>query len=501
MGQSASLGWMAAILLVALVLRVPGLSERPMHADEAIQADRLGTLLEHGRAPYDPSDYHGTVLLYASLPAAWAAGITDYKGLTETTLRAVPVAAGLALVLLSAWIGQLAGGRSSALLAAGFTAVSPGLVYFSRYYIPEQLLVLFSAAALAGLLLLMRNDVEPGEPRQTGRLLVSAAVGVCAGLMFATKETAVLAFTAAGIAMLVARLRLDLREWLTMGATAVAVSALALTPGGFGEAVMSMLAYGQRAFETGPHLHPWHYYFEALVRSGDAILLLPAVGLMLSAQPRSRAALLLRTNAAVLTLLYCVIPYKTPWCALGFLHAWILFAALQIPQWLDARRTVMRGAALLAAAGAVALGAQSWRLSVPHAADPRNPYVYGHTLPDVYAVVQEIRTLTERGDATAMVPVQVFTTQNLWPLPWYFRHREDFTWLRTVPEDLVLEQVLLLTPELEEQVAAQIYRRVPGEAGEAQAGRLYMPLFPRPLWLRPAVEVRGYAALALLESR
>ena len=44
-------------IILAAALRLPGLALRPMHADEAVHADKFGTLLEGGRYAYDPSEY------------------------------------------------------------------------------------------------------------------------------------------------------------------------------------------------------------------------------------------------------------------------------------------------------------------------------------------------------------------------------------------------------------------------------------------------------------
>src|SRR5262245_21182237 len=51
-------------VLLTAALRLPALAARPMHADEAIHADKLGTLLEGGGYAYDPSQYHGPTLYY-----------------------------------------------------------------------------------------------------------------------------------------------------------------------------------------------------------------------------------------------------------------------------------------------------------------------------------------------------------------------------------------------------------------------------------------------------
>ena len=68
-----------------------------MHADEAIQADRFGSLLEKHSVLYDPSEHHGPLLSYATLPAAWVARQWRYADLDEWTIRVVPALSGIAL--------------------------------------------------------------------------------------------------------------------------------------------------------------------------------------------------------------------------------------------------------------------------------------------------------------------------------------------------------------------------------------------------------------------
>ena len=78
---------------------------------------------------------------------------------------------------------------------------------------------------------------------------------------------------------------------------------------------------------------------------------------------------------------YSAIPYKTPWCLLGFLHGMILLAgagAVVLVRRARAPRTRALVAVLLAAAAAQ-LGWQAHAASFRFAADPRNPYVYAHT--------------------------------------------------------------------------------------------------------------------------
>jgi hypothetical protein len=53
-----------------------------------------------------------------------------------------------------------------------------------------------------------------------------------------------------------------------------------------------------------------------------------------------------------------------------------------------------------------------------------------------------------------------------------------------------LDGLVLVSPSLETAVAESLYNREPGK------GELYVPLFEKTVWLRPGVEVRGYAPLA-----
>src|SRR5512138_2223892 len=93
-----SRGLLLAVTLLAAALRLPDLAARPMHADEAVHADKLGTLLERGEYAYDPSDYHGPTLYYLTLPSAWIEGARRYVEIDEVTLRVVPALFGIALV-------------------------------------------------------------------------------------------------------------------------------------------------------------------------------------------------------------------------------------------------------------------------------------------------------------------------------------------------------------------------------------------------------------------
>jgi len=82
-----------------------------MHADEAVQAARFRDLWLHGRYVYDPDEYHGPTLPYATLPAIWVASPSSFAETTEAMFRVVPVVFGRGTDLAALAIDRRAGGN------------------------------------------------------------------------------------------------------------------------------------------------------------------------------------------------------------------------------------------------------------------------------------------------------------------------------------------------------------------------------------------------------
>ena len=151
-------------LVLAAVLRLPDLTLRPMHADEAVHADKLGTLLEEGRYVYDSSEFHGPTLYYLTLPSAWLEGAARYVDIDEATLRVVPALLGVLLVVAHLGARPFLGAAGAA-FAALLVGLSPAFVFYSRYYIHEIPLVLFTFGALLGAFSLPpKTGPPPGAP-------------------------------------------------------------------------------------------------------------------------------------------------------------------------------------------------------------------------------------------------------------------------------------------------------------------------------------------------
>ena len=90
------------------------------------------------------TEFHGPTLNYFTLIPALLSGQHTYASLTEITLRIVPVFFGLVLVLMPLLLARWSGQTGRGWLPRALTAISPAFVFYSRYYIPEMLLVCFT---------------------------------------------------------------------------------------------------------------------------------------------------------------------------------------------------------------------------------------------------------------------------------------------------------------------------------------------------------------------
>src|ERR1700739_41839 len=188
--------WIAffIVALVGLAIRLPQLDARPMHTDEAVNAYIVGQLLAKEPFIYDAQDRHGPALAALALPIVRMQGAKSFSDLTEPELRIVPVVAGTITILLFGAAVEMFGFIPS-LLAAILFAVSPLPAYYDRYFIHESLF----CAATFGLIL------SGWRASQTRSVRQAALAGLCAALMLACKETALLHFFALAVAAIVCR--------------------------------------------------------------------------------------------------------------------------------------------------------------------------------------------------------------------------------------------------------------------------------------------------------
>ena len=192
----------------------------------------------------------------------------------------------------------------------------------------------------------------------------------------------------------------------------------------------------------------------------------------------------------IMTGVYSAIPYKTPWCLLGFLHGMILLAGVGAATLVErVRPSAARWVAVIVLlAGGVDLAWQSISASYRYYADSRNPYVYAHTTTDIFTMIERIEAVSAvHNDGHDMEIHVVCPGKDYWPLPWYLRGFANVGYYQLVTDDVVNAEVVVARADLEQKLLGRLYELPP-------PGRksLYVPLFDTVMELRPQVELRGY---------
>ena len=224
-------------------------------------------------------------------------------------------------------------------------------------------------------------------------------------------------------------------------------------PNGVLDAARTYLVWFQRAQGASPHVHGWSFYWQRLLffhRPGgpvwsEALILLLAVWAGITAfarrsLPGASAAFVrfLVFYTALLALIYTVLPYKTPWSALGFWHGAILLAgvgAAALLARLPGRRPKIT-AWIVLLTGAAQLAVQAWQsaINVKYSADPRNPWVYAQTSPGLLDLVDEVDAIAQASPDGRSVRINVIAPDSdYWPLPWYLRAYSEAGYFTNTP--------------------------------------------------------------------
>ena len=505
--------WVFAALILtisagALAFRLPGLGRRPVHTDEAVHAVKCNDLWQSGRYQYDLHEYHGPTLYYFALPVVWLSGARDFAETSAATFRLVPVLFGVGLVVLLMLFGTGLG-RASAICAGVLTAISPAMVYYSRHYIQEMLLVFLTFTAIVAGWRYVRS-------RNTAWAFVA---GAAIGLMQATKETCIIAYGVLAVALVINTawhwrprgLRVAARGYVRgkplLAAVLIGVllsvtlySGLFTNASGPLDSLRTYATYFDRAGGHGLHDHPWHYYLQMLAYthylpgprwSEGLILALAVIGAVAAVTGRGVRdghVPLLRfivLYTLLMTVIYSAIPYKTPWCMLSFLHGMILLAgvgATALVVWVrSAGLRVMVG--LLLAAGAAQLGWQAHLANSPRwQADNRNPYAYAHPLAGVEQLTEWVERVAAFHPDRERMLIKV-VAPDPWPLPWYLRRFERVGYWEHSPEDCDAP-VVITTTELDPPLDDRLHNEYQVSYYGMRADVVLLVYVEQPLWER-----------------
>ena len=453
------------------------------------------------------------------------------------------------------------GGRLLPILAAGATVLllgtSPLFVFYATDFIQETLLACFTAMALWSAVGYARARKDSAKPPRLKPGSWALLFGSAAGLCFATKETCVLTFAAAALTA-VPVLAMHMRQngfaalarivrpndlvlaFLAFGITSVVLfsSFCQDWSGVYNAFVAAPLSYLHRAAGEAAagganwHVHPvtqyvrWFFLGEPSALPADAPVdhafahlhpLLHWTALLLALGIRAvwlrhrsaRTPLLIRAFLgsslyfALLFGLYSAIPYKTPWCAvqllLAFVPAVVLGYAAATRELLVVFAPLPRNGRLfkffvpllvyVACLGQMTLIGVAEHVpglqKINGAPDAREiPYNYAHASPEV----KDLAACVDAAMKAAPDPRKAFIAvalppEDTWPFPWYNRAWEPKTGYWTKFDDLVA---------LEKTGAKPTVVIVP-----MREGHLVQPLFPhlkhtKRFFIRPGVRARVF---------
>ena len=188
--MSARQRWISIFILVlAFALRIAALDLRPAHFDEGVNGSFIDGMRTEGCYRYDPANYHGPLHFYTLFAGQQLFG----RSLWE--MRMPTVLAGTALIGLMLAFHRFFAWRT-VWISALAAAISPAMVFYSRYAIHETWLPFFTVLAVYGGFGIVRREGRAGD-------LWAFGIGIAG--MILTKETYLVHWVAALLALVAMR--------------------------------------------------------------------------------------------------------------------------------------------------------------------------------------------------------------------------------------------------------------------------------------------------------
>jgi uncharacterized protein (TIGR03663 family) len=454
--------------LVAVWLRYDQIGVKPFHHDEGVNSHFLLNLSGGGGYKYNPENYHGPTLYYIALPVLRVLGATDLA------LRFMPALFGVLSVLM-VWLLRKHLGPIGTPVAAFMMALSPGLVYFSRDFIHEMSFGCFSLGVVVG-------AWRYAESKNSAWLTLMAT---SAGLLFATKETAIITAAVLIIAAICAAFWEMMRR--PGGRREIPVvrefrrDCLAVAPSldqalgaiiiflfiniffyssfftnllGVLDAIKSVFLWVGRS--GSEHKKEFLYYIGILFKLELPMLIGSLLAGIFIVRRGTRFWLFVAAWTLGLTLAYSIIGYKTPWLMISFMIPMALLSG-HAAQRIYSAAPLSSIKMLCAAALAVVLIFNfrlAWTVNFDKYDDNSNDsgyisslrrnldiipkddglygYVYAQTDREIFELIKAIKSETDKLPSGADTPIYVAMPE-YWPLPWYLRDYKNASFSGNLP--------------------------------------------------------------------
>ena len=374
------------VVALALLLRLLWLGMKPPHFDEGVNGWFIDQMTKLGYFQYDPGNYHGPFHFYVLHLAQ------TLFGRSVTVMRLPLVLINTLNVWLLLQYRRFVPWRVCLFAAMAF-AVSPGMLFYSRYAIHEAWLVFGMGLAVWG--------AAEMWTRGTARGLWAAAMGVT--LMLLNKETHLIHLAAFGLAagtLALLELKSPSEEsadglplcpaaqrwhWQTLG-DVLAVSLLLLIffySGGFLDPApwkqlvknffLAFAVWSNTGVHGTDHVKDWYYWIQLMIRYEWPVLIGLAWSVRAPWTGMNRLTRYLAIYGCGTLVAYSIVPYKTPWCIISVIWPFFFLFGSAVDsgmRFLEKQR-IPSVAAWLPGLALLGLSlAAAWQLNYRHPTEP-----------------------------------------------------------------------------------------------------------------------------------
>lgn len=449
---------LVAIILLAKggIMRSANIERRAIHADEGEQTHTFAQLFINGEYKYNPHGPHGPILYYWPLMFLDDADKATFetKDLRRTLLPLYPASA--LLIFFSAFFlyGRKKESRHEALaagaIAAAFFAFSSLSLIYTTYFVQEVFFAFFATLSAASFYFLQK------KPSVRTALLF----GLSLGLMQSAKETSVFivasilgAFACIFFLKNKADKILFFDRFKKFGAKKIIFGALAFlggafavyalfyssfgkNPQGIADGITSYVNHFLEKSSGAEHAKGFFYYFKLLLGQTSERVFFGETYIFMAFLLSTFAVFYKRNEAGIFIAIYTwlnllilsAIGYKTPWLLLAPMYSMLVVCGLGMMDLFAMTRDFWKrrlpklchplSLAFFALAGALlyfqmGLGK---RAAISYASDPRNPFIYVHTLKDYENLVRRITQMSAaaEGEMKMLIAMRYSPSPLLW---------------------------------------------------------------------------------------
>ncbi|KKH46739.1 flippase activity-associated protein Agl23 [Methanosarcina sp. 1.H.A.2.2] len=493
------------IVFFALALRLFELGERVFHHDESVHGSFTLKLLETGDYSYNPA-YHGPFLFHST------AAVFHFLGINDTTARLVPVFFGVATILLLFLLKKELG-KSGVLWAMFLLAFSPSMVYFSRFFRNDMIIVFCTLAAVTGVFRYLDNIHS--SKRYPYLILTASSLAIAV----TAKENAyviILIFGAyAGMGLLYwiystwKRENLSLQKTLLRKASvllpflpeillsgALSIFIIMFFYTSLFRNDISLFSIVERAFTHWLAMHrieriggPFYYYIPILFRYEIPVILFGTAGFFHFLKSKGRNVpffLFLCYWAFTSLLLYSYLQEKVPWLVvhivlpvgilagayLGELFSRNTESVMPEQELLEGNLSPLTGskpsfrakhpgkartltAGILALALLISLG-QCISVNYYRSMEPAELMTYTQASPDIRELMEKIEGLDRRPESLRLYVVD--PNKLYWPLPWYLEDYEKVGYSSKPPASSKYDAIIVpMSYDMYREISAEEY--------------------------------------------